>query len=363
MTTILIAVLLVAGGDGRRAIGDRTAGPLPRETALPDDQALKRACLGDDPTQCPTYRAALESMCERGDAEGCGRLASLVAEGIGGPTDLVRARALATDACAKGSLFGCSNLVVLAKNGEGGPRDLQEAYRAGLIACKGMDTPVGCRNLSSVLHKEDFVLGEPERRAALTLACSGFAVRSCDTLGDYLADLYIEGQLPEEAYPLLRGVSLRLCQFGRRAACSNLGHLVRNGIGGARDDELVERAYRRACHLGDAPSCVAGQAPRDAQIRTWPQLIAATDGGDHLDRLNELENAWSVCSSEPDDDREVHVEITLAPDRAPVLRAEGAQPIIECFQTRFPWRDGAPAALPAELTLHVEYRLNTPEDP
>ena len=85
--------------------------------------------------------------------------------------------------------------------------------------------------------------------------------------------------------------------------------------------------------------------------------------GDHLDRLNELEDAWSVCSSEAGDDRKVNVEIALAPGRAPVLLADGAQPLIDCFQTHFPWRDGAPAAMSAELTLHVEYLLNTPDDP
>ena len=343
---------------------ERRVSPLPRESVTPDDQALKHACLGDDPSQCPAYRAALEAMCARGDAEGCGRLASVVATGLGGPTDEVRGRALATDACAKGSLFGCSNLTVFAMNGSGGPRDLQEAYRAGLVACKAMHlVSVGCRNLSLVLHKADFVLDEPARTTALIMACNGFAVRSCETLGNYIVDLDLAGRLADDAYPLFRAVSLRLCQFGRAVACSNLGHLVRNGIGGAVDDDLVGRAYRRACHLGDAASCVGGHAPRGAHIRAWPQLVISTDGGDHLDRLNELEDAWSVCSSEAGDDRKVNVEIALAPGRAPVLLADGAQPLIDCFQTHFPWRDGAPAAMSAELTLHVEYLLNTPDDP
>ena len=364
LTTMAVAMLLAGGCDARRGTGVRDGESHPREQALPDDQALKHACFGDDPSQCPAYRAVLEAMCERGDVEGCGRLAHLVAIGTGGPQDDVRARALATDACAAGSLFGCSNLVVFAMNGQGGPRDLDEAYRAGLVACRGKHLgTVGCRNLSLVLHKEDFVLDETARTAALILACDGFAVRSCETLDSYLATLHVEGRLADDAYPLFRAVSLRTCQFGWGVSCSNLAYLFRNGIGGSRDDELVARADRRACHLGEAGNCAAGEAPRDAHVRAWPQLVIATDGGDHLDRLNALEDAWSPCSSEPGEDREVYVEVELAPGRVPVLRAEGPDPLVECFHSRFPWRDGDPHPPSADVTLHIEYVLNTPEDP
>ena len=361
--TIIVASFLMAGCKARRATTIRDAKTIPQEVEL-DDQALKRACIDDD-SQCPAYREALETMCARGDAEGCGRLAALLADGVGGSQDDVRARALATEACVAGSAFGCSNLVVFAMNGRGGPRDLQEAYRAGLTACrKEWDfRRTGCKNLSLVVHKDDLVLDDTARTVALTLACNGFAYRSCETLGEYLIDLYLEGKLADGAYPLFRAVSLRMCQFGSGASCSNLGYLVRNRIGGSEDDELVARAYRRACHLGEAGSCVAGDAPRDAHIRAWPRVVVASDGGDHLDRLNTLEDAWTPCSSEPGEDRDVFVEIELAPDRVPVLRAEGPRPLVECFQTRFPWRDGEPQPPSAELTLAIEYKLNTPEEP
>lgn len=357
-TWIAVALFAVAGCETRRVTSPRDA----RDTR--DDQELKAACIDDD-SQCSAYWEALEAMCARGDAEGCGRLAALVADGTGGPQDDVRARVLATDACAKGSLFGCSNLVVFAMNGRGGPRDLQEAYRAGLTACRNSweFRRSGCKNLSLVLHKDDFVLDEAARASALALACGGFAVRSCETLGNYLIDLHLEGKLAEGAYPALRAVSLQMCQFGWEGHCSNLGYLARNGIGGPQDDELVARAERRACHLGDAGMCAAGDGPRDAHIRAWPRVVVATDGGDYLDRLNTLEDAWSPCSGEPGDDRVVSVAIELAPDRAPVLKARGPRRLVDCFEARFPWRDGDPTPPSATLTLTIEFLLNTPEDP
>jgi TPR repeat protein len=364
VVTIAVAMFLAAGCEPRRGTSVRDGKAAPHDQELPDDQALKRACIDDD-AQCPAYREALEAMCARGDAEGCGRLAALVADGIGGPQDYVRARVLATDACAAGSRHGCNNLVVFAMNGRGGSRDLQEAYRAGMIACRnGWEfRRTGCKNLSLVLHKDDFVLDEAERAAANALACGGFAIRSCETLGSYLIDLHFEGKLAEDAYPAFRAVSLRMCQFGWGGHCWNLGYLVRHGIGGPSDKELTARAEQRACHLGEAGACATGQVPRDAHIRAWPRVVTATDGGDHLDRLSVLEDAWSPCSSEPGDDRVVTVAIELHPDRVPVLWAGGPRALVDCFEARFPWRDGDPAPPSEEVTLTIEFKLNTPEDP
>jgi hypothetical protein len=89
--------------------------------------------------------------------------------------------------------------------------------------------------------------------------------------------------------------------------------------------------------------------------------VASSDGGDHFDRLSTLEDAWGPCADEPGDDRVVAVEIRLAPDRVPVLEARGPRSLVECFHTRFPWRDSDPMPPATEVTLVIEYELGKPK--
>ncbi len=356
---LLVATALLLGGSCDGARGTATVPAPGAAEVVPDDQLLRAACRDDDPQQCQAYRDALEAACASDVPEGCGRLASLVALGVGGPEDPVRARRLAAQACAVQSSFGCSNLAVFAMRGVGGARDLQEAYRAGLTACR-LGHDVGCGNLATVLHKDELPLEPSERTTALRLACQAYVEWACEVVLVELMEHVGRERLDPEAQPLLRATILRLCQLGVPVTCDYLMVLARDGVGGPSDHALAARAARRACSLGGRERCAEGASPRAIAVRALTLRVKSSDGGDHLDRVGALEEAWSPCADGDGRDRRVAVRITLGPGGAADLHVEGMRQFVDCFTARFPWRDGDPTHARGTLRLELEYDLASP---
>ena len=324
--------------------------PPPADAAAPPLDELQHHCERD-PARCPDFTAALDAACAKGEMLRCAQLSAMLLD-----SDPAQGRVLAARACDAGDSLGCANLAHYAMAGKGGAVDLPAAFAAGVASCR-QGHQVGCENLSAALRRPELELEAGPRREALDLACREYIDKACETLADELLELAIAGTLDDAGHVTLRGTLLRLCQVANRVGCSHLATAAAQGLGGPTDPALAERARRRACRLGATKECHDGEAPRGALVAAWVDHFAASDGGDHLDRLDVLEDAWSPCAAAAPDGASADVKVTLPPDGVTTLDAQGDGAVVDCLAERYPWRED-PTPPAAEVILTIDLQLH-----
>jgi TPR repeat protein len=170
----------------------------------------------DDPDVQRRAFETFRSACNAGVMEGCSQVGGLYAEGIGTAVDLGKARQLYEQACNGSDGLGCSNLGALYAKGEDVARDDAKAASLYQRACDG-GFLLACTNLGFMYARGTGVAIDP----AKALALYG---RAC------------EGDEPK--------------------ACVNLGSTYLRGTSAVKADRAkAVEYYRKACGLGDQPSC------------------------------------------------------------------------------------------------------------
>ncbi|MDP3384078.1 MAG: hypothetical protein Q8S47_12230, partial [Phenylobacterium sp.] len=138
-----------------------------------------------------TARREFERACEGGHLSGCTMLATMVADGVGGPADLRRARQLFAKACvvniswsSASDAGACLMLGDMYAAGEGGP---QKPARAAYLYARACDIGDGeaCDGLALMMTQEDLM---PLNTDEMLVIIAG---RACLTNEfDYCEDLY-----------------------------------------------------------------------------------------------------------------------------------------------------------------------------
>lgn len=226
-----------------------------------------------------TARREYERACDGGHLGGCTMLATMVADGVGGPADLRRARQLFAKACvvniswsSASDAGACLMLGDMYAAGEGGP---QKPARAAYLYARACDIGDGeaCDGLALMMTQEDLM---PLNTDEMLVIIAG---RACLTNEfDYCEDLYEIGAVNDaqasayraalgmfnEAHRLPAGTPpsrkkdllTDACEGGVARACARAAWEWKHGFQNMPvDPQRALDLYLRACVLGDGAGC------------------------------------------------------------------------------------------------------------
>ena len=184
-------------------------------------------------------------------ADGCGFLAYMYEEGMGGRKSQGEARKLYEKACNGGSGFACNNLGYLYHHGIGVEKDPVKGRSLGKLGCMAK-TLADCLAYGEDLFRG--VGGNADReqgRALIELACEGNDSPACDRLA-----LEIAGNANDIVdISALRKSYEKDCRDNNVAGCIELARMLRNGRGGPKDESQARELLRKACDRGHCDSC------------------------------------------------------------------------------------------------------------
>lgn len=185
--------------------------------------------------------------CARGNLRACAKQGFRLVERSRDAAAVKQALALFTKACDGGDALGCSNLASFTWDGEGVPRDPKKAAQYAEKACTGGDA-FGCGTLGSLWAQGE--LGKKDAAKALgyfTRACEGGSASGCNQVGM----AYASGEGVKKDLERAMGTWAKACKDRNASACANLGQAFEvKGEG-----ERAQRAFARACTLGDETAC------------------------------------------------------------------------------------------------------------
>lgn len=229
----------------------------------PCEKKAPAACVtaGDALAATPGCRAEAVQRygvaCERGELRGCSKQGFRLIENSRDPAAVKRALGLFTRACDGGDALGCSNLASFAWDGEGMPRDVKKAAALAEKACTGGDA-FACGTLGSLWAQGELGKKDDAKAAGLfEKACKGGSPSGCNHLG--IAQFEGRGVKKdvEQAMETWNGA----CREKNGAACANMGRVLRS-----RNDHVrAEKAFTRACKLGDQAACGERDAPPEEE--------------------------------------------------------------------------------------------------
>lgn len=228
---------------------------------------------------------SLAARCTGGDGPACHAAAGAYAEGDGVPRDAKRATELLLRGCQLGAAVACNDLGLAYEQGDGIPQDLTQAAEQYRKACIG-DSAAACYNIGR-LHRAQAWSGASGHRALelFDRACQLGDGDGCRIAGWSLdagdgarrdipraVALYEKGCAADDQtccnnlglllqkgedgiardYRRARALFSKSCEGsdGLAVACSNLGYLMIEGLGGERDVEGGVRRLRRGCNGG-----------------------------------------------------------------------------------------------------------------
>lgn len=190
----------------------------------------------------------LDSDCRSGAAgagDSCLALAQVYAEGGGAAgKDSVKVRAYASLACQAEKQQGCFGLATMAAQGDGGPVDEKAAIDASEKACSLL-LAEGCR---LAVHLAAGKMAPPDGQRAAKAAEAGCKLND-STSCMMLAKLYHEGQLlPGDAEKAMVWTH-RACKLGAAEGCLALTRL-------AQTKAQAALGFDGLCKLRNADACV-----------------------------------------------------------------------------------------------------------
>lgn len=152
-------------------------------------------------------------------------------------------------ACEAGEVEACGNWGLMFEHGQGVPVDLRRARDLYGGACEDDDLDA-CVHLGVATLAEDGSVSEVED--GLRRACAKDVARGCTTLAQALPR---GGEEDDDIESLLK----RACRLDDAHGCRMLGAHLERDVG--RGDLIAaQRAFARACDLGDSAGC-------DAQVQ------------------------------------------------------------------------------------------------
>jgi TPR repeat protein len=196
-------------------------------------------------------RQLYEQACDHTYMRGCASLGVLLAEGEGGPPDLVRAHELLEHSCAV-EPFNCPHLAVQVASGRGVEADAARAERLNEIGCEAGNLD-GCLELARALDAGHGVAPDPARALAVYhQACEGGHDQACLELGE----AYLEGR-PGIAPDVERGAEQlgTACDVGNREACVRLARLYDGGLGVRQDRGRARQLAESSCQADLPAAC------------------------------------------------------------------------------------------------------------
>jgi hypothetical protein len=110
-----------------------------------------------------------------------------------------------------------------------------------------------------------------------------------------------------------------------------------------------------------SPAFSSGTSTPPSPARVGARVVKVSDGGDHLDHLGQLVEAWSPCAEQEGRNRFVKVQIVLGSEQTPEVQVEGPQAIVDCMTERFPWRENDPMRSVAAIRFELWYQLADPQ--
>lgn len=236
--------------------------------ADPCPAAAKQTCSKKDAAAClaagdalvataECRTAALEryqQACDQGSLRGCSKLAFRLVEKSRDAAVVKKAIGLFTKACDGGDVLGCSNLASFYWDGEGVAKDPKKSAQLSQKACDGGDA-FACGTLGSLWAQGDLGTKDVDKAAALfKRACDGGSASGCNQLGNATA----AGLGVPKSLDVALTLWTKACKEANAAACTNAGRALRK----KGDDRTADKAFKRACKLGDEDGCAEkGLAP------------------------------------------------------------------------------------------------------
>lgn len=258
--------LLALLGAARAFAAEPACPPAAKDAASllgPCEKKSPQACVeaGDKLADLGGCRAEAaqryEQACKGGLLKGCSKQAFRLIERSRDPKVVKQAISLFTKACDGGDALGCSNLASFAWDGEGMPRDVKKAAAYAEKGCAGGDA-FACGTLGSLwwqgeLGKKD----DPKAVGLFEKACAGGSATGCNLAGI----AYFEGRGAKKDVEKALSTWNGACRERNGAACSNLGRALR----AKNDHARAEKAFARACKLGDEEGCKERDAPPELE--------------------------------------------------------------------------------------------------
>ena len=192
--------------------------------------------------------------CLEGNGDWCFTVAVHVDVGDAGyDQDVAKSHALYDLGCREGSLASCNNLGFRYFTGRGVPKDLPRAAELFERACRSGEM-TACANLGLALEHGQGVAKDVARAAGLyTLACSFGRAYGC--IHAHMLEEYEHGA-PRDLTKARELWATRCEKQNDGKACSYVGMLAEDGLGGEPEDEQRAAALmQRACRLAEAESC------------------------------------------------------------------------------------------------------------
>lgn len=181
----------------------------------------------------------LTSACNSGDGAACATLAETFSPGAHPPGDAAEWRRLHKRACESGAFASCQTLA------RGAP-DIEPVEAMALLdrGCKGGFLPA-CNDRA--MRLEDGA----ERTELFRRACDGGVDLACSNLGVLL----VEGRGAAKDVTGAIGLFDRACEHGEPIGCHNRANAYKEGVGGPADEIRAAELYQRACDLGHPAGC------------------------------------------------------------------------------------------------------------
>ena len=216
------------------------------------EQGLAGLPVGDRQAR-DFYRHACDYWPDRLAAPGCTRMAVMMIEGRGGPTDERGGFALLDNLCRSGWAEACTQQAIQTDLRGSGDFDTisREIVRLFDAGCTAGDL-LACSQFGYRLEIGDGVdLDVAQAQILYRRACDGGEPQGCSYLGEiYRSGLGVRPDLDEA----VRFFSLG-CDGNDPYACVTLGDILAGGRGVTRDVPRAVAALERACGLGDPEAC------------------------------------------------------------------------------------------------------------
>jgi len=193
-------------------------------------------------------------LCDLGDAESCGALATDYAYGEDIEQDYDAAIRLYERACGDGHMVSCVGLGTIYRAGDGVAQDFSKTLKYYKKACDG-ELVLGCEALGTLYSSGDGVAqDDAEALRIFTEACYAGAQYSCA----YAAEIHQAGGegVPVD-YETASAFHLTACQRGVSDNCVYLGAFHEGGFGVEKDLAAAVWFYRQGCETGAMLGCVA----------------------------------------------------------------------------------------------------------
>jgi TPR repeat protein/tRNA A-37 threonylcarbamoyl transferase component Bud32 len=215
-----------------------------------EDRPLPR--IGREAIEALYKKAALDvvTACEqRGDLARCVEYGFMQQTGRGVAANATAAAGLFRKACDGGVREGCVDGAVLSVVGSDAVAKLREATDALDKACDAEDA-AACNDLAVIRAGLPFSLQQDAGESVLVFACSKSVELGCSDAGGVVASPTVQADLTKATAKLEHA-----CKAGFGVACGNLGALVENGVGAAKDRRRAKELYAKGCASGATIGC------------------------------------------------------------------------------------------------------------